>query len=236
MGVMMLTIFFSGFRRWLAAFFQPSALIARLWAWTIIAFSQNLSLVAGLGTGLLIGIGLSRRPLVSVHHQPAMVKETTFSEKETLALQEIKEMYAQGMDAVEVLANKATSLLANSGLILTLFGILQLALLKLGQPVWYQIGLALVIGLYAAAVILFLIVLAPRNYRMAFVADWEGVDKAILKLDAEKVLLQLMANYLERIQHNDSIHHRNVVCYQWAIRLFGITTILLVALSLFAQR
>lgn len=233
---MLLTLFFSGFRRWFAAFFQPSALIARLWAWIIIAPLQNLSLVAGLGTWLLFGIGWFRRPLVSVHHQPAAVKDTAFSKKETLALQEIKEMYAQGMDAVEVLANKATSLLANSGLILTLFGILQIALLKIGQPVWYQIGLALVIGLYTVAVILFLVVLAPCDYRMAFVTNWEGVDKAILKLDDEKVLLQLMANYMERIRHNDAVHHRNVVCYQWAIRLFGITTILLVALSLLAQR
>lgn len=145
-------------------------------------------------------------------------------------------MYARGMGSVEVLANKATALLSNSGLLLTLFGVLQIALLESNHPDWYKAGLLLVFGLYIITVILLLAVLAPGNYQMAFVADWNGVDHAIRDHSPEDALVQLLANYLGCIQHNDAVHHRNIVRYKWAVRLFGFTVILLVALSLFAQR
>lgn len=194
---------------------------------------QSLALITGLGT--LFGLWFAGRSFLRIHNQPPSETDTQLK-KESLALQETKEMYTHLMDAIDSLTNKATALLENSGLILTMFGVLQIALLQAGQSDWYKIGLGLVVLFYLITIALLLWVLHPKGYRMVFVADWEGIDNAIRNHTLEGATTQLLSNYLARIQHNDVVHHSNVVRYQWATRTFAVTIILLVALSLFAQR
>jgi len=223
-------------RRWMSPLFKRVPSVAGLWSSRTITLLQSLSMITGLWSGSLIGFGLAFWFFIKIHNRPPTEKDTIIQDRENLALHEVKEIHVQVLNAVEALSSKATALLSNSGMILALFGVLQIALLEPGQPGWYKIGLALIVILYIAVVILLLIVLAPKDYRLTFVADWDGVDNAIRLHSLEQATTQLLSNYLARIQHNTAIHHRNIVCYQYATRLFGSIVTLLVVLSLFAQR
>jgi hypothetical protein len=230
----MKTSFFFSPRRRVAAFLETLPLTDRLGPGALLL--HDLALIVSGGIGILLGFGLAHGSLFRLHDQSPMEKDSSYLETETLALREVKEMYAQMQKAIELLASKAMALLQGSAILLTLFGVLQIELLKQGQPLWYQSGLVLTIVVYAVTVVLLLLALAPRVYRMALDADWDSLDKAIRNHTLEHAMTQLLSNYLDRIQYNDSIHHRNIQCYKWATRLFGVVVVILVGLSLLAQR
>lgn len=151
-------------------------------------------------------------------------------------LEEIKTKHARSINAIEVLATKATTLIENSGVLLTLFGVLQIALLRNDHPLWYQVGLVAVFVTYGIMIIILLSVLAPQPYEDGFEATWDGIDAAIRDHTYPRALTQLVADYLHSIENNDALNHRNAVLYKLSTYLFGVIIAAIVALSLFAQR
>lgn len=230
----MVISFLFSLRGKIMAFFKTFSLADRCRLGTLLL--HDLALIISRGAGILFGFGLVCRFLFRAHNQSPIEKDISYLETETLALQEVKEMYAHIQAAIELLASKAMALLQGSAILLTLFGMLQIELLKQGQPLWYQIGLVLTIVIYATTVVLLLHVLAPQTYRMAIDADWDTLGSVIRNHTLEHATTQLISNYMDCIQHNDIIHHRNVQRYKWATRLFGIVVVILVGLSLLAQR
>jgi hypothetical protein len=156
--------------------------------------------------------------------------------KEKLALEEVKQLYNQINEARNILDEKAMSLLSNTSLILTLFGVLQIALVKDPQPVIYKIGLAIVVFLYFTLACILLWILRPQGYRGAFEATWAGVKKAILHLESQDAIYQLISNYFARIRENKAINVGKKKWLQKAMIIFSVIMLLLICLSLFVVR
>ncbi len=156
--------------------------------------------------------------------------------KEELALSEIKQIYDQVYSAGDILDNKAMSLLSNSSLILTLFGVLQVALITEPQPLVYKIGLVAVFVLYLVLVGFTLWTFRPQDYRGAFKATWKGVDEAILDLEMPDAINQLIANYLDRIEKNKAIIKQKSDRLKKTEYIFFSIMALLLVLSLFVAR
>lgn len=155
--------------------------------------------------------------------------------KNTLALEEVKNMYQSFDNADNIISDKASGIFSSSSLILTLFGTLQIALINTGQSLYYKIGLVLIVIMYIVLVILILWVIAPKKFRTAFVADKEGVEKAILSKNSyNEAILQLIINYLARIDTNKLTIDRKAQVLSICNILFGTLMIFIAILSLFS--
>lgn len=155
-----------------------------------------------------------------------------------LALEEIRKIYNQHDDDTSIIDGKARDLMANSSLILTLFGVLQIALVKPDQSIVYKIGLGLSIIIYLSmlAVIMFG-VLRIRSYKTVFVPSREGIYNAILgKKNYKKAVLQLIGNYVDRIQDNQLQNTKKSKYLTIASWMFVVDISLLVFLSMFVVR
>ncbi len=227
--------FFGAPRRLVATFLEMISITIGGRSPSVISLN-SLFMATGGFLGAFLGALLVFFPCLRTHRQSPVESNSYDSATDALALQEIKEMYARDLNAVEVLANKAVALFSNSGLILTLFGVLQLSLLRENQPVWYKAGVVAIVSIYTIVVVLLLLILSPRSYSMALKANWDGVDEAVRNNPLERALAQLLSNYMAAMQENGIIHHRNIIRYKWATGLFGAIIIAIVALSLFAQR
>ena len=157
--------------------------------------------------------------------------------KEKMVLVEMHLLYRKYDTDADHLDTKASYLLSSSSLIITLFGLLQLTLLKQPQPILYQIllgGLFLLFFLLIGAV---LKVLFPKKYKTVFEENWDGVEKSILHQNDEKAaIMQVIGNYLDRIQHNKNINDKKALLLRWATWFFVTQMVLIVFLSLFSLR
>ena len=157
--------------------------------------------------------------------------------KEKLALEEMRMLYQKyDLDANQ-LDSKAANLLSSSSLIITLFGLLQLTLLNHSQVIIYQILLVALFVLYSLLVVMVLIVLLPQKYKTLFEENWEGIEKAILhQKDEKSALMQVISNYLGRVQHNQKINRNKARKLKWITWIFATQMVLVVILSLFVIR
>jgi len=155
--------------------------------------------------------------------------------KEKLALEEIKQIHECIYEIGDTLDGKAMSLLSNSSLILTLFGILQINSNLEEQSVLYYIGLGSVIALFLFLVGIVMHMIVPKKYRLAFEATWKGIEKAILHQDEPDVYYQLIANYLSRIQNNKEINLKKDKWLRIATGVFIAIIVLMVSLSICAS-
>jgi len=132
---------------------------------------------------------------------------------------------------------KAGNILSSSSLILTLFGILQITLLHSSHSIIYQILLCSVFVLFLALVIFVLLAVTPQGYKTVFDENWDGVEKAILnKSNNREAIMQLIGNYLDRINFNKNINRQKAISLRKSTVLFAILMVLIVSLSLFGQR
>jgi hypothetical protein len=154
-----------------------------------------------------------------------------------LALDEVRLLYQKHDADSNHIDNKAGSILTGASLILTLFGVLQISLSRDIQSLLYKIMLVVLFILFLGMVVLLMRILSPKEFRTVFKEDWEGVEKAILlKETEEEAALQLVSNYLERIQHNKKIIEGKARQLQWLTRLFAAQMVIIVGLSLYAVR
>jgi hypothetical protein len=90
--------------------------------------------------------------------------------------------------------------------------------------------------LYLALVICVLKLLRPRQFKAAFKATWDGVNGAVLNHDPKDAIMQLISNYLARIEHNKNLNENDACLLYWATRIFIALVFLMVVLTLFALR
>ena len=110
------------------------------------------------------------------------------SGKEELALNEVRLLYQKYDADANQIDNKAANLLSSSSLILTLFGVLQIPLLNLSQPLGYKILVAITLIAFFGVIVSTILTLKPQGYKTPFKEDWTGVENAILKKEDEKYL------------------------------------------------
>jgi hypothetical protein len=158
-------------------------------------------------------------------------------EKASLALDEVRSFYQKNDADADHMDEKAASLLSSSSLILTLFGVMQIVLIKPTQTIVYQIMLGFIFLLFLALVGLVLYVQVPRKRKTVFVENWEGVEKAILNKKSEKEAIeQLIANYLDRINKNQAINEEKAKWLHIASIIFAGLMAMIVLLSMFSMR
>jgi hypothetical protein len=156
--------------------------------------------------------------------------------KEKIALEEAKEMYRAIYANGDILDKKATALLSNSSLILTLFSVLQISLIEDEQTISYKIGLAIVVALFLSLVIIILCIIRPKKYHLVFEFTWNGIVETILDQKKSNVFYQLISNYIDRIQHNEKINRKKSKWLNIATYLFSSIILMMIFLSLYVAR
>ncbi len=127
---------------------------------------------------------------------------------------------------------KAGWLLNSSNIIVGLFGLLQLTLLRGGQPCLYWVGVTLLVISYLALIWTCVIVLAPRPYKFPVDTKWETISQRIVEVDEEQAYATLISSYVEHIPHNQSLNEEKARKLRIAAILLAFIVALLVALGL----
>ena len=88
-----------------------------------------------------------------------------------LALEEMRRSYDQLGDNADRIDQKASWLLGSSNIIVGLFGLLQLTLLREGQPCVYWVGVTLLLIAYIGLIWTCIRAIAPRRFRFPITSD-----------------------------------------------------------------
>jgi hypothetical protein len=148
-----------------------------------------------------------------------------------LALGELRRSYDRLSDNADRIDQKAAWLLNSSNIIVGLFGLLQLTLLREGQPAVYWIGVVLLILSYVGVIWVCIRVLAPRPYRFPITSNWAAISKDIIEQDTDKAYAAAISSYVEHIPRNRDLNEEKARQLRIAAILLAFIIVLLVCLG-----
>ncbi|MCW5838633.1 MAG: hypothetical protein KIT29_01845 [Anaerolineales bacterium] len=150
-----------------------------------------------------------------------------------LALEELRGIYNRVKETSDVLDGKASALIENSSIVLTVFTGFQ-AVMRGSTDVDTQLGPSLFLpyALFFMMLAVLLFSLRPQVYKLPFIPDLNGVSRAILsKRSYKQAVLQLVVNYQARIEHNQGVNNKKVQFLNFAYCIFIVIMALLIAFS-----
>lgn len=139
------------------------------------------------------------------------MEPSTSPEVRRLALEELRRAYDIQNSANDLIDQKAAGVLGNASMILGLFGLLQLTLLRDGQPALYQAGLLVILGLYATLIVLVAATLYPNTFKTPIKADWDVVWQSVLGQADNDADLSMISGYIDTVQALRAINARKSV-------------------------